>query len=440
MLNLPSSLNSHTLQAEIKTQQLVELANAMTTKKTEYVTNLNRFILVSGVLFALSSIRVFSLGFRIPNQDAAAIARGNAFVATADNPSAIYYNPAGITQLDGHQAQVGVLNYLGINTFYDAPNGTDTTSDFEVLPIPQIYYACTPKDSPLSFGLGIYAPFGLGVKWPEDSGFRSIAIESRLTYVTINPVIAWKVHPTLSIAVGPNVNLSKIEFSRGLIAANDNFKFKGDDIGYGFNAGILWQPHDQWSFGVNYRSASRIKYKGESTYDAFAATADTTATVDFPQIVTAGVSYRPNTNWNIEFNVDYTDWNTLNTVNLEGTSAIFGFDLPLQLDWHESWFFELGVTRQLDDGWFVSAGYFYSSETAPSSTYTPAIPDTALHVASFGVGHQTDKWRWVVAGQLIAGGKRNITDSQRNPYTLESADGKYQLIVPTLSVSLARKF
>ena len=428
------------------------MTNAMTIsmKSKQRFVNLNGSILMCATLFALSSTRAFSLGFRIPNQDAAAIARGNAFVATADNPSAIYYNPAGITQLEGQQAQVGVLNYLGINTFYDAPNGTDSTSEFEVLPIPQIYYTCTPKDSPLSLGLGVYAPFGLGVKWPEDSGFRSIAIESRLTYVTINPVIAWKVHPTLSIAVGPNVNLSKIEFSRGLIAANDNFKFKGDDIGYGFNAGILWQPHDQWSFGVNYRSASRIKYKGESTYDAFAATADTTAIVDFPQIITAGVSYRPNTNWNIEFNVDYTDWNTLNTVNLEGTSALGinlllpgpppAFDLPLQLDWHESWFFELGVTRQLDDGWFISAGYFYSSETAPSSTYTPAIPDTALHVASLGVGHQTDKWRWVVAAQLIAGGKRNITDSQPNPFTGESANGKYQLIVLTLSVSLSRKF
>src|SRR5213083_2807851 len=41
----------------------------------------------------------FALGIRIADQDARATARGNAFTATADNPSAIYYNPAGITQL-----------------------------------------------------------------------------------------------------------------------------------------------------------------------------------------------------------------------------------------------------------------------------------------------------------------------------------------------------
>lgn len=419
------------------------MTNAMTTTMQSglRLIQASRLVLLCGAAI-LSTVPQdsFALGFRIPNQDAAAIARGNAFVATADNPAAIYYNPAGITQLEGQQVQVGVLNYLGINTFYEAPNGVDTASRFDVLPVPQIHYTRTPKDSPLSYGLGIYAPFGLGVKWPENSGFRSIAMDSKLTYITINPVLAWKAHPTLSLAIGPNLNYSDIEIKRGLAAPNDNFKFKGDDIGFGFNAGILWQPHDQWSFGANYRSASRIKYNGRSTYDALGASADTKATVDFPQIMTAGISFRPTTNWNIEFNVDYTDWNELNTVTLNGTSAIFGFNLPLQLDWHESWFYELGVTRTFANGWFASAGYFYSSETAPSQTFTPAVPDIALHVASLGLGHQGEKWRWVIAGQLIAGGKRDINNSQPNPFTGESANGKYSMVVPTVSVSVSRKF
>jgi len=171
----------------------------------------------------------------------------------------------------------------------------------------------------------------------------------------------------------------------------------------------------------------------------------TTATIDFPQIITAGLSYRPNTNWNIEFNVDYTEWNSLNTVTLEGTSAMFGLvtggaDLPLQLNWHESWQFGLGATRQFEGGWFASGGYFYSTATAPSETFTPAIPDTALHVASFGIGHQGESWRWVVAGQFAMGPQRDINNSQPNPATGESGNGKYQLIVPTLSVSLSRRF
>src|SRR5882762_7574294 len=49
----------------------------------------------------------FGVGIRIVNQDAEAMARGNAFAATANNPSALYYNPAGISQLHGTQVQIG---------------------------------------------------------------------------------------------------------------------------------------------------------------------------------------------------------------------------------------------------------------------------------------------------------------------------------------------
>jgi len=393
-------------------------------------------------LSLLAPAQVFALGFRIPNQDASAIARGNAFVATADNPSALYYNPAGITQLEGQNVQVGVLNYFGINTYYQSPLGSDSHTDFEDVPVPQLYYTYTPKDCPLSFGLGAYAPFGLGVEWPDNTGFRSLAIESRLQYLTLNPVIAWKALPSLSIAIGPNINYSKVKFNRGLATPTDMLEFEGDDFSFGFNAGILWQPHPQWSFGVNYRSAATMDYEGDTSYNPGISIPDapTTGSVAFPQIISAGVSYRPTTNWNIEVNVDYTDWNTLNTVVLEGSSAIFGFDLPLQFDWQESWFVEIGATRTFENGWFVSGGYFYSSETVPSDTFSPAVPDTVLHVASFGVGHQGEKWRWAAAFQMIIGPEREISNSQPNPFTGESANGNYQLIVPALSLSVGRRF
>ena len=53
-------------------------------------------------------VKVSANGFRLPDQDAFATARGEAFVATADNPSAIYYNPAGITQVEGNNLRVGL--------------------------------------------------------------------------------------------------------------------------------------------------------------------------------------------------------------------------------------------------------------------------------------------------------------------------------------------
>ncbi len=107
------------------------------------------------ILAALSVPEAHAIGFLIPNQDATAIARGNAFAATADNPSAIYYNPAGITQIPGTDLQLGDLNYFGLNmTYKPAGGGASTHTRFEVIPVPQIYFTKSLENLPLSFGVG----------------------------------------------------------------------------------------------------------------------------------------------------------------------------------------------------------------------------------------------------------------------------------------------
>jgi len=338
-------------------------------------------ILAVTIFAGMSVPAAHAIGFLIPNQDAAAIARGNAFAATADNPSAIYYNPAGITQLPGTDLQVGDLNYFGLNMRYkpDA-GGPSQHTRFEVLPVPQIYATKTLKALPLSFGLGVYAPFGLGVKWPDDptTSLRDYALESKLTYITVNPVIAYKILPSLSIAAGPTFNYGQLKFTRGLASSADFFRFAGDDFSYGATAGILWQPFQQWSFGASYRSASSMDFGGHTTYSpAGEATspsfyAPTTAHVPFPQMATFGVSYRPTPKWNIEVDVDYINWDKVNDLKLQGSGAIFVTDLNLKLNWQDSFQYKIGVTRSFDNGWYVSAGYFYTSETASSQFFTPA--------------------------------------------------------------------
>ncbi len=390
-------------------------------------------------LITFAQITASGLGVRIPNQDPEAIARGNAFVATADNPAAIYYNPAGITQLPGDNASVGLLNYLGINTAYDSSTGSHADTKFAVIPVPEIHFTHQFENVPLTLGLGVYAPFGLADQWPDNSSFRSIAIKASLQYITVNPVLAWKPASTLSVAVGPTLNYSDLDYDRGLFALNDNLEFKGRGYSAGFNAGILWQPVEQWSLGATYRSFSTMQYRGNTTYSG-APPAATTANLEYPQTVTAGVSYRPTTNWNVEVDVDWADWSSVKTLDLDGTRSIFGINLSLPLWWHGSWFYELGATRQLGDGYYVSAGYFYSSETTSTGSFTPAVPDTELHVGSLGFGRRGEHWRWALAGQIIAGPDRVVRGSAPNPFTSQSADGSYQLFVPTVSLSLGYHF
>ena len=387
-----------------------------------------------------------AIGFLLPNQDPAAIARGNAFAATADNPSAIYYNPAGITQITGWEVQVGELNYLGIHSHYQpAGGGPDVNSEFEVTPVPQIYAVYSPTNLPLSFGLGVYAPFGLGIEWPANSSLRTLDIEARMQFLTVNPVVAWKILPSLSIAAGPAFNYSTLKFQRGLFSPVDEYTFDGHDYSIGGTLGIRWQPCDKLAFGVDYRSESTMNYTGRSSYrpgNGMVLNVPTTTSTALPQELSWGISYRPTAHWNVESDVEWDNTHRTGVLTLDGTSALFGSNLPFQLNWHDTWMYKFGVTRYFGDGWFVSAGYFFTTSTTSEQNFTPAIPDTQLHTGSLGFGRDGEHWHWAVAGQIIAGPDRSIatTTGNNNPFTGASPAGKYSLFIPSLSISVGYKF
>ncbi|HKI68979.1 MAG TPA: outer membrane protein transport protein, partial [Verrucomicrobiae bacterium] len=159
----------------------------------------NKLWFMTVVVFGISALNVSADGFRLPDQDAFATARGEAFVATADNPSAIYYNPAGITQLEGNNIRAGFYGiYLGPS--YSPPAGapnSGNTYDGQANygAVPQFFYTYGRTNFPVSAGLGVFAPFGLSSEWPQDTGFRTIGTKGSLTYITINPTVAWKIVP-----------------------------------------------------------------------------------------------------------------------------------------------------------------------------------------------------------------------------------------------------
>jgi long-chain fatty acid transport protein len=383
-------------------------------------------------LAAIGPCQVFGLGSRIPNQDPEAIGRGNAFVATADNPAALYYNPAGITQLEGQNVQFGSLFYLNIDADYRAPSGKDTQNLRKVITIPHLDYTLSLKDVPVTFGMGVYAPFGLGMEWPDTAPFRNAGLEAQLTYLTINPVVAWRPVPTLSLAMGPTFNYSDVKLRQGIITSPFQFHFRGDDWAYGFNAGILWQPHPQWSIGAKYMSATSMDYSGTASFSPTAPflppPTHTQTHLDFPQIISAGISFRPTTNWNLEVDVDWTDWDTVKSAVIKGIAT-------LTLNWQSSFFYEAGVTRQLGKGYYLSAGYFFSEASTPERDYTPLVPDTDLHVGSLGVGYKGRRWDLALAGQLIGGAFRSVNEA-KDP----TVKGRYSLFTPTLSFSVGYRF
>jgi long-chain fatty acid transport protein len=404
-------------------------------------------------------------GFRLPDQDAFATARGEAFAATADNPSAIFYNPAGITQLEGHQIRGGVYG-LNLQVSYESPSGHEVDNEEDLFAIPQFFYTFTPEKFPLSFGLGVYSPYGLSSRWPDDSGFRTVATEGKLSYYCFNPVVAYEIRPGLSVAAGLTVNQVDLELQQGMFwpaSGDDGFRFKGDGWTAGFNAGVLWKACEQLSFGVNFRSATRVGLEGTTeAYNSvllpnpafpggalppFTHESDAEMGFRFPLNVVMGVSYRPTPKWNIEFNADFTDWDYLNTATIRQADqwppapfpALLPNSIPVPLNWDSSWYYEFGVTHYFDSGWTVSAGYIFNENSVPDTNYNPLVFDLDRHFWSAGAGYHWEHASVDLAYQFGYGPTRTVSGSAPSPGG-QTADGDYDFSSHALFLSFGWRF
>jgi long-chain fatty acid transport protein len=245
----------------------------------------SRAALVALALSFLAAAPAFPAGFSIFAQGAKASGMGLAFTAVADDPSAVFYNPAGLGWQKHFSAQVGgsVLSkvtgeFEGANPYPGTGFGVEEQHKTSFL-LPT-FYAVLPLTSTVNFGLGINAPYGLGFRWDDAEQFsgRFIAQNAVIQTADVNPVLSLQVAPTLSIAAGADYRLSKVTLERNRAAVNPftqsvvdvaHIKLDSDlqdNHGWGWNAGLLWKPVPLLSLGAAYRSSIKVDYDGEGKF------------------------------------------------------------------------------------------------------------------------------------------------------------------------------
>jgi long-chain fatty acid transport protein len=403
---------------------------------------------------------VLANGFALPDQDAFATARGEAFVATADNPSAIYYNPAGIAQLDGDNFRGGIYGICLGPTFKppagNANSGRTYHSSDQYAAVPQFFYSHTLENLPLSLGLGIYAPFGGSMDWGQNTGFRQVAISGSLKYITVAPTVAWKILPSLSVGAGAMVNYAHLKTSQGFQQTPSSFKdffnFDGEGWSVGYNAGVLWKPIEQLSLGVNFRSSANVNLEGHTHYQNPLLTPSTYSpanmSMNFPCTIVPGISYRPTEKWNLEFDANYTDWSSFGNFDLYEKNppppTAQNKDIHVRFDWQGSWIYEFGVTRYFDNGWHASAGYAFNENSVPNKYYTPWAADLDRHFFSVGAGFNGKIFDFDVAFQFGYGPSHTVNNSnpsvQPSQNIVQHANGIYGFTSAALFVTAGVHF
>jgi len=346
-----------------------------------------------------------------PVHGAKAAGMNTAFVAVADDPSAILHNPAGLTQMRGTNIYGGIT-FLIPATTYTSPSGESEKTDYQFFYPPHLYISSDLGKENIVFGLGVYSPFGIGGrKWPEEGLTRYISVEGFMGTVTVNPTVAWQVAPNLSIAAGVDymkvINRAENKLNQNMVGAADaGMKIEADGDGWGYNLGALITISEKIRFGLAWRSSIKVDQTGDLKVNGIAPAlqplfgssefkTDVSTACTFPEIYSIGIAFFPNKKLVFDFDVELVKWSSFKdtVLDLEDEVPAAGFtDMTTRLDWKDSWQYKVGMQYLLNDTLSLRSGYAFVNTNVPESTLSPANPDSDQHNFSIGAGYLTGKW------------------------------------------------
>jgi long-chain fatty acid transport protein len=396
-------------------------------------------------IFCLAQVTpVFGLGFRNPDQGARATGQGEAFVAQADDPSAVYYNPSGLVQLQGTQISGGGYALFS-HVKLDGVAGDRSMNRFSLMPHFYVVTDLCQTNSPWRFGFGVNVPFGNSVNWGKGptAPFRYLVTDSSLAVVNFAPTVAYRVNDNFSLGASLNVYYGTTKMEQNVPgsyfsqSSDANFRFEGGGTGLGGTLGALWKINERHSVGAVYRSPFSINFKDNASLrDPSVGPSAAEARIRFPQSVAFGYAYRPIPRLKLEADAEWTGWDTLNNVRLHwGKGPLNGYTIPF--DWMDSWFYEFGAQYEINEHWTARAGYIFSQNTVPQKTFTPSIVDSDRHVLSGGIEYKTGRFSVDVVYQYTWLDDRTI-NQPLNP--LGNVNGKWTGDGHALMVTTGFKF
>ncbi len=358
------------------------------------------YSLLSVVFVLFLSTSAFGAGFALYEGSARGNVLGAGLTASADDPSAIFYNPAGITQLKGRQVMVGLT---AITPMISVETPGPVESDFKrnwFFP-PHAYYTQQINDKWWG-GLGLFSRFGLGTEFNSNWPGRYNSYLAEIQTVELNPNIAYKFNDQLSFAFGLNVTYLTLDLKKKLspLVGSPEFELDGDSTGWGLNAAVHYKPTDWMQAGVTYRSRISQNVQGDVKVSPNVPAAGlrnmpATGDLSLPDMIFAGVNFNVRKDLTVGGGIYWTRWETYNQLQIN-FGAPFG---PGQVrtqatpkNWDNVYRFMIGTEWKVNENWDLRLGYAYDQAPQPDNTIDYVLPDNDRNMFSIGAGYHRNNW------------------------------------------------
>jgi len=376
-------------------------------------------------------------GFQINEQGAKALAMGNAFTGVANNPSAIFFNPAGITQLQGTQFMAGV-SLIAPSTKFTGP--TPATTEWEMEK--QIF---TPFDVYITHqfsenwyaGLSVNNQYGLGTKWPSEWIGNQLAVDTEIKSFFFTPVVAYRFSDQFSLSAGAVITYADVKIINHTIhpltmQPTVEINLEGNKIGYGFSAALMYKPVQQISLGLSYRSEVKFDFEGTATSTPAGFThpllqayipfpnGDITAPLTTPQNITLGVGFTPSSVLTLAADFQYVGWSsydkleiTFNNYDLSPTTPGVQNVRSADRNYENTFIIRGGAEYKTSDVFALRAGVFFDKNPVKTEYVEPILPDANRIGLNAGFGYMfTENFGVDVGYLLLLFQDREVTGSK----------------------------
>ncbi len=326
-------------------------------------------------------------GYRVALQGQKALAMGHTGVAMSESSEVVFFNPGAMTQLESDKDFTGGLTLLTGETLYqNKPTLVEEETDNPLGTPINGYYTQKMSDQ-MSWGLGIYTPYGNKVEWPTDWAGSHLVNFIELQAIYIQPTIGYQVNDSTSIGFGPALVLGSVEFNRNLstsltdaIGNRSNVTIKADNVtGWGFNLGVLHQLSDKTSLGFSYRSEVTIEARDEDADFADVPTALQSTFADgkfdadlpLPAELTIGIAYKYSDEMTLAFDFNRTYWDVYDELVIKFDNGITSVN---PRNYQDANIFRFGLQYRYNDKWTLRGGIYFDESPVPNGYFAPETP------------------------------------------------------------------
>ncbi|MEN4755011.1 long-chain fatty acid transporter FadL, partial [Pantoea agglomerans] len=352
---------------------------------------------------ALVSSHVYAAGFQL--NEFSSIGLGRAYSgegAMGDTAASASRNPATMALMDRPEFSIGAV-YIApdVNISGRSPSGRSLDAN-NIAPnqwVPNIHYVQPINDQ---WWIGASATSNYGLATEFNNGYTAGGYGGKTDLMTgnLNLSTAYRFNEHFSAGIGFDAVYAKAKIERyagesgarlGVPADTQVAHLKGDEWGYGWNAGILYEVDENNRFGFTYRSEVKVDFDGDYKsnlssrlnavnnpevsgvpFGTNGTTVPGALTLNLPEMWEVSGWHKVAPQWAVHYSMAYTSWSQFQELKATGSNGqtLFYKDESF----HDAYRIALGTTYSYDKNWTFRTGIAFDDSPVPADKRSISIP------------------------------------------------------------------